>query len=90
MAMGIVALTVGGFFAIVWIDALPMSSATPSTSVQTIEDFTQWKGEEVLGEGFFEDQSTGQRYQVMLGPAGRHLASGPSAYLFDTQGRFIE
>ena len=41
-----------------------------------------------MGKGTFE--SSGKTYTVMLAPAGRYLASGPSAYLFDEQGQFVD
>ena len=41
-----------------------------------------------MGEGLFE--SAGVTYTVMLAPAGRYLASGPSAYLFDELGQFAD
>ena len=41
-----------------------------------------------MGKGTFE--SSGVTYTVMLAPAGRYLASGPSAYLFDDKGQFVD
>ena len=41
-----------------------------------------------MGRGTFE--SAGVTYTVMLAPAGRYLASGPSAYLFDGTGQFVD
>ena len=41
-----------------------------------------------MGKGTFE--SSGVTYTVMLGPAGRYVASGPSAYLFNEQGQFVD
>jgi len=35
-------------------------------------------------------ENSGITYTVMLAPAGRYLASGPSAYLFDTNGVFVD
>ena len=41
-----------------------------------------------MGKGTFE--SAGVAYTVMLAPAGRYLASGPSAYLFDEHEQFVD
>ena len=47
-----------------------------------------WKNGEVHGRGTFE--TGGVTYTVVLGRHARSLASGPSAYLFDTNGQFID
>lgn len=41
-----------------------------------------------MGKGTYENSGT--NYTVMLAPAGRSFASGPSAYLFDENGQFID
>ena len=41
-----------------------------------------------MGKATYEN--SGITYTVMLAPAGRWLASGPSAYLFDPNGNFID
>ena len=41
-----------------------------------------------MGKGTFE--TSGVTYTVILAPAGRFLASGPSAYLFDGKGQFVD
>jgi hypothetical protein len=41
-----------------------------------------------MGQGTFE--RAGVTYTVMLAPAGRFAASGPSAYLFDEHERFVD
>ncbi len=56
--------------------------------MKTIEDFQTWKRSAIMGKGTFE--SAGVTYTVMLAPAERHLASGPSAYLFDQLGQFVD
>jgi len=56
--------------------------------MNTLEDFQTWKQGAVKGKGTYE--SAGVTYTVMLAPAGRYLASGPSAYLFDEHGQFID
>lgn len=70
------------------LDQIPMSKARPPKDLRTIRDFEAWKQGEIIGEGTFT--SAGKTYTVMLAPAGRYLASGPSAYLFDEQGEFID
>src|SRR5438093_873481 len=67
-------------------DQIPMSSARPPKTLKTIHDFRTWKGGAIMGSGTFE--TSGVTYTVLLAPAGRYLASGPSAYLFDEQGQF--
>jgi hypothetical protein len=70
------------------LDQIPMSAARPPADLKTIEDFRTWKHGAIMGSGTFED--SGVIYTVMLAPAGRYLASGPSAYLFDEQGQFVD
>src|SRR5262245_47703127 len=70
------------------LDQIPLSSARPPKNIETIEDFRAWKRGAILGKGTFEN--AGVTYTVMLAPAGRYLASGPSAYLFDEQGQFVD
>ena len=70
------------------IDCIAMSGARPAKSLKTIEDFRTWKRDSIMGRGTFE--TGGVTYSVMLAPAGRSLASGPSAYLFDSNGQFVD
>ena len=71
------------------LDARLLSAARPPEGMRTIEDFRVWQGKvNKGGERIYEN--SGQTYIVMTGPAGRSLASGPSAYLFDTNGQFID
>ena len=70
------------------LDVIPQSAARPPKSLKTLEDFQAWKGGAVMGKGTYEN--SGVTYTVMLAPAGRYLASGPSAYLFDAKGRFVD
>ena len=65
-----------------------MARARPPEGLATLEQFRRWKGAAVIRQGTFE--SAGRTYTVMMGPAGRSLPSGPAAYLFDEQGRFID
>jgi hypothetical protein len=72
----------------VLLDQIPLSAARPPKTLKTLDDFRVWKGGKIKGKGTF--QNSGVTYTVMLAPAGRYLASGPSAYLFDDQGRFVD
>jgi len=72
----------------VLLDQIPMSAARPPGNIQTLEDFQNWKRAEIVGTGTFSTVSV--TYTVVLAPAGRYLASGRSAYLFDEQGRFVD
>lgn len=76
------------FFASAFLDAIPLSAARPPENLQTIEDFQAWKGSTIKGKGTFVNK--GVTYTVMLAPAGRYLASGPAAYLFDGEGQFVD
>jgi hypothetical protein len=69
-------------------DGITMSAARPPASLKTIDDFKAWKGDSIIGQGQFEAE--GVTYTVMLAPAGRSWASGPSAYLFDEKGQFVD
>jgi hypothetical protein len=70
------------------LDAFSSSRARPPKSVQTMDDFLAWKKGEVRGRGEFT--TNGVTYVVMLGRPARSLASGPAAYLFDTNGQFVD
>lgn len=70
------------------LDQIPASAARPPKTLKTLDDFKVWKEGKIKGEGTFV--SSGVFYTVMLAPAGRYLASGPSAYLFDERGRFVD
>ena len=65
-----------------------MLAARPPNDLKTIEDFATWKRGSIVGRGTYE--SAGDTYTVMLAPAGRYLASGTSAYLFDENGQFVD
>jgi len=70
------------------VDSIWMSAARPPENMQTIEDFQAWKRGAIKGKGIFE--SDGMTYIVFFGPEARLLASGPSAYLFDETGKFVD
>lgn len=80
----LVAVLVGS----VLLDQIPASAARPPKNLKTIEQFRTWKKDAIRGKGTFEH--SGVTYTVMLAPAGRYLASGPSAYLFDRNGQFVD
>lgn len=85
VGLGIVlALLVGAVF----LDRIPLSAARPPQGLRTIEEFKVWKQGQIEGQGTFEN--AGVTYTVLLAPAGRYLASGPSAYLFDEHGQFVD
>ena len=75
-------------FGRILIDRSLMSAARPPENLQTLEEFKAWKQGEIHGQGTF--QHSGVTYTVLLAPAGRILCSGPSAYLFDEEGRFVD
>jgi len=70
------------------VDQIPMSAARPPKTIKTIEDFRIWKQGAIMGNGTYENG--GVNYTVMIAPAGRYLPSGPSAYLFDEKGQFVD
>jgi len=70
------------------LDSISISKAKPPESVRTIEDLKAWKKGEIRGRGIFVHG--GVAYTVMLGRGARSMASGPSAYLFDTNGEFVD
>ncbi len=70
------------------VDAHLLSKARPPKQIATLEDFRKWKVGRIMGHGTYERSR--MIYTVMLAPTGRCLASGPSGYLFDPQGRFVD
>jgi hypothetical protein len=70
------------------VDCIAMSSARPPKTLKTIDDFKMWKNGSIKGRGTFEKE--GVVYTIMLAPAGRMLSSGPSAYVFDDKGQFVD
>jgi len=82
------AATAGLLVGCLSLDLIPMSAAKPPPKLKTLQDFRAWKRGSVMGMRTFTN--SGKAYTVMLAPAGRFLASGPSAYLFDKDGRFID
>jgi hypothetical protein len=70
------------------VDLVILSAARPPKDLKTIQDFELWKGKASMGRRTYENSGT--NYTVILGPAGRTLPSGPSAYLFDQNGNFVD
>lgn len=70
------------------VDHIALKSARPPANLKTIHDFRDWKKRAFMGERSYENFGT--TYIVMLGPSGRMFASGPSAYLFDQNGDFVD
>ena len=70
------------------LNQIPASAARPPKNLKTIEEFRAWKRGMIKGKATFEH--SGVSYTVLLAPAGRYLASGPSAYLFDVNGQFVD
>jgi hypothetical protein len=70
------------------LDEISLSKARPPKNLRTIADFQVWKRGSIVGQGTYEN--SGITYTVMLAPAGRFGASGPSAYLFNDKGDFVD
>ena len=87
VGMGLLAL-IGLLLLSVLVDRIPLSAARPPKDLKTLEEFRTWKQGNIKGNGTFEN--SGVTYTVMLAPAGRYLASGPSAYLFNEKGQFVD
>lgn len=87
VGIGLLAL-IGLLLLSVLVDLIPFSAARPPRNLTTLEEFRTWKQGDIKGKGTFEN--SGVTYTVMLAPAGRYLASGPSAYLFDQKGQFVD
>jgi hypothetical protein len=84
----ILAVPIGLLGGCLSIDLIMLSKVRPPKTLKTIQDFQAWKGGAILGQGTYENSGT--TYTVMLAPAGRTLASVPSAYLFDQDGQFVD
>jgi len=68
------------------LDFFLVREATPPTSVIDIKTFFAWKPNP---SGAVRVNVGNTVYYQLLGPAGRTLASGQSAYAFDSTGKFI-
>ena len=67
-------------------DQIPLAQARPPKSVRDINSCLAWLKKPMGSYRVTTDETV---YYQVTGPAGRYLASGPSAYTFDAQGRFI-
>src|ERR1041384_4517460 len=67
-------------------DQIPRSRATPPKSVTDVASCLAWLKQPM---GAFRITDGDLVYYRLTGPAGRYLASGPSAYTFDSRGKFI-
>ena len=63
-----------------------MPRAKPPQGVTNLKTFFEWKSEPL---GAMKITTSNETYFQLLGPAGRWLPSGPVAYTFDSQGRFV-
>ncbi len=72
------------------VDHLPSlwNEISPPADLATIEDFREWRADKTRAEGTYENR--GRTYTVMLGDSGAFLASGPAAYVFDSDGTFVD
>jgi hypothetical protein len=67
-------------------EQIPMSRARPPKSVTDVSSCLAWLKKPM---GSYRVTVGNAVYYQVTGPAGRFAASGPSAYTFDAQGRFI-
>ena len=67
-------------------DQIPHSRATPPKSVTDVPSCLAWLQKPMGAYRITDGQMI---YYRVTGPAGRYLASGPSAYTFDSHGKFI-
>ena len=77
-------------FGLLALDYLPRlwNKVTPPADLQTIDEFRNWLDKENGREGIYQDSD--KFYTVLIGEPGAFLASGPSAYVFDSTGRFVD
>ena len=83
VALGIVLFFLIGCFAV---DQIPYSRAKPPKQVVDISSCLAWLKNPM---GTYRITTDGGVYYQITGSAGRYLASGPSAYSFDSQGKFL-
>jgi len=77
-------------FGFVFIDHLPSlwNDISPPADIATIDEFREWKVDGIRAEGIYENG--GKTYTVILGESGAFLSSGPAAYVFDSDGTFVD
>ena len=67
-------------------DRIPMAKAKPPKTVTDISSCLAWLNNPTAAYRITDGDVV---YYRITGPAGRFLASGPSAYTFDSGGKFI-
>ena len=67
-------------------DRIPYSLAKPPRSVTDVPSCLAWLQKPMNAYRITDGQVV---YYRVTGPAGRYLPSGPSAYTFDSHGKFI-
>ncbi len=67
-------------------DQIPHSRARPPKTVTNVSSCLEWLKKPM---GAYRITDGGLVYYRVTGPAGRYLASGLSAYTFDSHGKFI-
>ncbi|MBA4150334.1 MAG: hypothetical protein H0X66_19665 [Verrucomicrobia bacterium] len=67
-------------------DRIPHSRATPPKIVTDISSCLAWLKKPM---GAYRITDGDLVYYRVTGPAGRYVASGPSAYTFDSHGKFV-
>jgi hypothetical protein len=77
-------------FGLLILDHLPSfwNDLSPPPDLATIDDFREWKADGIRAEGTYED--SGKTYTVLLGETSAFLVSGPAAYVFDSNGSFVD
>lgn len=61
---------------------------SPPSDLATIDDFREWKEGGLRSVGIYEHE--GKTYTVLKGDVSAFLASGPAAYVFDSEGAFVD
>jgi len=69
------------------VDRIPHARARPPQTVTNIPSCLTWLQKP---RGVYRLITDGAVYYQITGPSGSYWASGPSAYTFDVQGRFID
>src|SRR5947207_7507782 len=67
-------------------DHIPHSRAKPPKTVTDVTSCLRWLQKPT---GIYKITDGDLVYYQVTGPAGRYFASGPSAYTFDSHGKFI-
>lgn len=75
---------------LLFLDHLPSlwNDLSPPSDLTTIQEFREWKEDGFRDEGIYEHG--GETYTVLIGDFGAFLASGPAAYIFDSEGTFVD